>query len=296
MAPAALMRVVRVATLLAAACAPSAPLSPVAPGESPPEVVEATAPAEPAAPPAPLPAAKRDGGDEREAPLRAGIYSMEVPGHVPAVVAVPRDTGAPRPLLVAAHGAGDRGEWHCRIWSEVIEGRGFVLCPQGRRIDNRVPHADAYYYYPDHHALDRELTAALAALEGAMGARLDRSRALYAGFSQGAIFGALIVAARAAEFPRALLIEGGHGHYKEWNRAAAQKMARAQGARVFFGCGGHWCAEGARETSTLLQSAGVAARLGYAQGVGHSMGGAMQDELRRGFAWVTEDDPRWAER
>jgi predicted esterase len=280
------------------ACAPSAPLSAVAPGEAPPEAVEGAAPPETDGPPPALEVAARAQGGDGDAPpsLRAGTYAMDVPGHTPAVVVVPPDGGGPRPLLVAAHGAGDRGEWHCRIWSEVVRGRGFILCPQGKRIDERVPHADALYYYPHHHALDRELTAALGALEAAVGPRLDRRRALYAGFSQGAIFGALIVTARAAELPRALLIEGGHGHYKEWNRAAAQKLAKAPGARVFFGCGGHWCAQGARETSALLEAAGVGARLGYAEGVGHTMGGAMQDELRRGFAWVTEDDARWAAR
>jgi predicted esterase len=231
---------------------------------------------------------------ELEAPR--ALVALPVAGHNPAVVSVPAGATGRMPVLVATHGAGDRAEWHCEIWRGIVRGRGFVLCPQGRRMDDRIRHEDSLYYYPDHKVLDRELTAALDALGARFPEHADTSGAVYAGFSQGAIFGALIVAQRPDAFPRAILVEGGHGAYQEWNRAAAKSYATRGGKRVFFGCGGPWCDKNARGISALLEKAGAKARVAYAEGAGHTMTGAMEPELRAGFEWVIEDDPRWRQR
>src|SRR5688500_7019775 len=66
---------------------------------------------------------------------------LDIPGHVPAVVSLPLGSTRRRPVIVATHGAGDRAEYHCELWRAIVGDRGFVVCPRGRRTDNRVPHA-----------------------------------------------------------------------------------------------------------------------------------------------------------
>jgi predicted esterase len=235
--------------------------------------------------------------DEPEAPRddapRGGTtVVLPVPGHTDAVVVLPMGAGR-KPVLVATHGAWDRAEGHCAIWSGIVRGRGFILCPQGRRVDNRVPPAESMYYYPDHHVLDRELVATLDALASHFPDRADTVGAVYAGFSQGAIMGASILPKRPATFPRAILVEGGHNHYGEWSLGSARAFQRGGGKRVFFACGGPWCNQNAQGVSRLLAKAGLEARVGYAEGAGHTMGGGVEKHLEDGFAWVIEGDPRW---
>ena len=116
----------------------------------------------------------------------------------------------------------------------MVESRGFVLCPRGRRVDSRVPHDQSVYYFPDHYWLTRVVYAAMDALSFRFAGRVDVSGAVYGGYSQGAIMGALMVAPDPARFPRALLVEGGGG---EWNVPIATEYLQGGGRRVAFVCG-----------------------------------------------------------
>jgi predicted esterase len=227
------------------------------------------------------------GGDQ------SPFATLSVEGYTDAVVSVPSVAGARRPLLVATHGAGDRAEWHCELWREIVGDRGFVLCPQGRRTDARVPHEDAVYYYPDHFALDEEVRAGIAALRARYADRLDDSRALYTGFSQGAIHGALVITLRPELFPRAALVEGGNGFFDEWSPYGARKFRTGGGERVLFACGSPACVRSAGRCAGYLGKTGVATRVVHAEGAGHSYGPPMQAELRQSFAWLVEGDERW---
>jgi predicted esterase len=218
---------------------------------------------------------------------------LPVPGYNDAIVSLPSGTSSPRPLLVATHGAGDRAEWHCAAWREIVGDRAFVLCPQGRRTDERVPHEDAAYYYPDHLALDKEVRAGVQALGARYAERLDASRAVYTGFSQGAIHGALVIALRPELFPRAALVEGGNGFFDEWSPYAARRFRAGGGERVLFACGSQACVRSAERCAEYLGKTGVTTRVAHAEGAGHSYGPTMQAELRATFEWLVEGDERW---
>ena len=221
------------------------------------------------------------------------FVELAVPGHAPAVVSLPLGATSPRPLLVAAHGAGDRAEWHCELWRGIVGDRAFVLCPQGRRTDERVPPANASYYYPDHFALDRELEAAIRALGERYREFLDSSRAVYTGFSQGAIHGSQVIVLHPEKFPRAALVEGGNGFFNEWSVYAARKYANGGGKRVLFACGSPACVRTAERCAGYLKKAGVEARVVHAEGAGHSYGPPMDAELRASFEWLVEGDARF---
>jgi predicted esterase len=192
--------------------------------------------------------------------------------------------------LVVAHGAGDRPEWHCELWQRIVRERGFVLCLRGRRVDDRVSFDQAAFYYPDHHWLGRALVATISALEARYGPRLDARRMVYAGFSQGAIMGALVVGDKPIDVGAALLIEGGAG---EWNVARARRYRRRGGERVLHVCGTPGCPRLARRATRYLEQGGVMARVEYFAAAGHSYGGGIEAALPGAFDWLVAGDPRW---
>ncbi len=220
----------------------------------------------------------------------AHLETLYVPGFGPSVVSVPAGARSPKPLLVVAHGAGDRPEWHCELWQRIVRERGFVLCLRGRRVDDRVKFEQAAFYYPDHHWLGRALTAAIGALEARYGSRLDARRLVYAGFSQGAIMGALVVGDKPIDVDAALLIEGGAG---EWNVARARRYRRHGGERVLFVCGSPGCPGLARRAKRTLELGGVTARVDYFPDAGHSYGGSIESALPGALDWLVAGDARW---
>jgi poly(3-hydroxybutyrate) depolymerase len=230
------------------------------------------------------------GAQPEPAPPPGALGRLEVAGFGPAVVWVPPPSEAPRPLLVAAHGAGGSPEYHCEFWGSIVGARGFVLCLRGRPAHFGGPEDYSGYYFPDHHWLSRALDAALDAIEQRYAPHLDSQRAVYAGFSQGAIMGALVIAKDPARFPRAVFIEGGGG---EWNVVGASAYLKGGGERVAFACGISACNQQAQRALRYLTQAGLPARAVHVPGAGHTYAGALEAEVRALFEWVLEGDPRW---
>jgi predicted esterase len=231
---------------------------------------------------------------QEAAPKSEPYVELAVPGHDPAVVSVPSPAAKRLPLLVVAHGAWDRPEPHCALWRRLIGERAFILCLRGQRTLRHVPHDRAAYYYPDHLALGREALAAIPALAALYPEQLDPTAVVWAGFSQGAIHGALVIAQHPSVFPRAVLVEGGNGFFDEWSPFGARRFARGGGQRVLFGCGSPACVRTAARSAGYLDQAGIATRVAHAEGAGHSYGPQMERRLKEDFAWVVADDPRWS--
>jgi predicted esterase len=234
------------------------------------------------------------------APLVAasGVPFMELPiaDHEAAVVSLPLGATGPRPVLVATHGAGGRATTHCRIWRAIVGDRGFVLCPRGRSMYPALSHArQSGYYYPGHPALDIELAAALDALVTRFPDHVDRTAPIFAGYSQGAGMGALILPGHAARFARAAFIEGGVGQHQEWNLATAQRFADRGGERVLLVCGRSDCHRFAQTTARHLERVGLGARVVYAPGAGHRYDGQVQRLVAESFPWLVAGDARWGE-
>jgi predicted esterase len=213
---------------------------------------------------------------------------LAVPGFRAALVALPPDESA-RPVLVAAHGAGDTPEWQCEVWGAIVAGRGYVLCPRGVAM---TPAGNGFFF-PHHRHLGRELSAAVTALKNAYGSRVDATRMVYTGYSQGAVMGALVTAKRPDAFPRLALIEGG---YAEWDVPTARAYKAGGGERVLLACGQGYCARGARKALRWLERSGVEARVEYVERAGHTYGGAVADRMRDTFGWLVAGDARWMRR
>jgi predicted esterase len=229
------------------------------------------------------------------APLESAKYQdLPVPRHRPAVVSVPRGATRPRPVLVVAHGAGDRPEWQCQVWRGMVGDRAFILCPRGFPTNPYVPPEHSGYFYTTHHALGKEITLALEALRERFGEYVDMNAPAYAGFSQGAIMGALLLPNHPARFARAALVEGGYGLFHEWNIPVAQKWKAHGGERALLACGRVRCVEQALVSASHMRRGGIDVHIIHAEGAGHSYGGRMEQSLRATYDWLVEGDPRWS--
>jgi predicted esterase len=272
--------------------------------------------AQPAAAPAPASSAQRDAdatsstpdGSAAVAPPRASLVSLTLAGRPafelpldgttfdPALIAVPAGASesAPRPLVVATHGAEDDVPTFCSVIVAAVADRAFVLCPRGKRVDRRDPPARARYFYANHLKLTEELEASVAAATTAFAPRLDPTRAVYLGYSQGAMMGALVLANDGSRFPRTVSIEGVYGS-GQWSVDMGARYRRHGGERALFLCGGSLCATRARASARALGQGGstLTTRIVQAPG-GHTYGGPMADALARELSWIFDGDPRFA--
>jgi predicted esterase len=192
-----------------------------------------------------------------------GVSSLTVPEFGPAILVVPEGSG-PLPLLVATHGAGGDPAWECERWSPVAKARYILLCPRGAPLRRGQ---EGSYFYPDHHALEREVTASVKAARDALGARLRPAGGVYVGYSQGATMGSLMLVDHGSEFSHLLLIEGGSA---DWTAARAARFRATGGSSVFIVCGTKPCAERATRAKPVLERAGLRAEVRVVADGGHT--------------------------
>jgi predicted esterase len=222
--------------------------------------------------------------DESAAPTATprGPLELEVPDFGPAVVVLPSAHARPAPILVAAHGAGDSPEWQCEHWGRVAHGRYFVVCPRGTSLGG------GGYYYANHFALERELLAALDAVERSHGSWVRPDGGVYTGYSQGATMGALMIIEHGAKFPYLVLVEGGTA---EWSASRAKRYVKSGGKSVALVCGGSGCMKRAQASAKILERAGLRARAEHAEGGGHTYVGVVGEratELLETWLFVTD--------
>ncbi len=206
---------------------------------------------------------------------------------MPAYVALPDDVSAPRPVVVAAHGAGDGPRYQCEFWRELLLARAFVLCPTGQPLGKSEEEG---HYYKTHHELEREVLAAVEALRAEYGTHLAPGPFVYVAYSQGATMGALMLPAHGNLFSRIVLVEGG---FEQWNVSAAKKLRTSGAERVLLVCGTRSCRRGAERSLEWLKKAGLEARLEMVPGGGHTYGGAVAERLQQSLAWVFDGDERF---
>ncbi|HYQ40457.1 MAG TPA: hypothetical protein VER11_00770 [Polyangiaceae bacterium] len=211
---------------------------------------------------------------------------LEVPEFSPSLVRVPEGR-ARLPVVVVTHGAGGTAEAHCQLWARIVTNNGILLCVRGRA---RGPNAEDGEYYPDHLTLERETFAALSALRTRYAERIAEGGLYYAGFSQGATMGALMLVEHAAEVKRIAFVEGG---FAEWSVARARAFRERGGERVLFVCGRKECANAARKSAYWFKLAGVPAHVEYVEGAGHSHDARVEARIVATLPWLTASDARF---
>lgn len=225
-------------------------------------------------------------GPAAAASRESEFTALEVPNYSAALVRLPDGTGK-APVLLVTHGAGGTAEAHCELWARIVKGKALLLCVRGKA---RGPNPADGEYYPDHVTLERETFAALAALRARYSARIADGPVLYAGFSQGATMGALMLVDHAQEVTRLVLVEGG---FADWSVARARAFRERGGERVLFVCGRKGCAGPAKISAYWFKLAGVPARVEYVPGAGHSHDERVEARILATLPWLLEGDARW---
>jgi len=95
-----------------------------------------------------------------------------------ANVALPLGATTPRPIVVGVHGSGDRPDWSCAEWRNVVDAYAFVVCPHGSAFGGA-------FAWSTVEQLDKRVIAAIAAVRARYGAYVHDGPAIYAGFSKG---------------------------------------------------------------------------------------------------------------
>jgi predicted esterase len=216
-----------------------------------------------------------------EASNEARLTSLDVPGFLPAVFFSPAGD-AERPLVVAAHGAGGSPDWECEYWRRLTHDKAFLVCLRGTAMGGDS------FYFKNHYALRDELAAAISAAR-AHAPRIAPGGGIYAGFSQGASMGSLVVTTQAQQLPYVILIEG----FEQWNVALGRSFERKGGKGVLFACGTAQCATKAEKSQLALRNTTLRARARHAPGAGHTPLGPVQQAVTENLAWLVEGDALW---
>jgi hypothetical protein len=214
---------------------------------------------------------------------------LAVPGFRPSLVSLPLPKQELRgePLVLAAHGAGDTAESQCEVWREIIGGCGALLCIRGTPIG---PGDSNGYFFRNHFELEKEVLAAVSALQAEFADQIDVASSVYVSYSQGGAMGSLMLPAHGALFSRLLLVEGGAG---DWTLRRAQQFAANGGRRVLFVCGTLGCGRDAARSVPVLEASGLVVQHLDVPGGGHAYWGAIANAVRNTWPWVTTGDPRW---
>jgi predicted esterase len=214
---------------------------------------------------------------------------LPVPGFRAALLSLPLPKQQLRdePLVLAAHGAGDSAQSQCEVWREVIGACGAILCISGTPIG---PGEDNGYFFRNHLELEKEVLAALAALQAQFAEHIASSSGVYVSYSQGGTMGALMLAAHGALFSRLVLVEGGAG---DWTLRRGKEFVQTGGTRVLLVCGTPGCNRGAAQSVRTLTSSGLQVKHLDVPGGGHAYWGSVATAVAKDWPWVIEGDPRW---
>jgi pimeloyl-ACP methyl ester carboxylesterase len=238
------------------------------------------------------------------------ITAVSAPGFGDAVVMLPIGATKPLPVMVAVLGIGDTPEEQCAVWRELIAKRAFVLCPRGlphfvrpgapEQADDKpgeepdaasdVKPVQVGFYEPDVTRLDKELTAALAALKARFPQYVVDNELVYAGFSRGAFLGAELAAKRPDRYKRVVLIEGGQS---PWTDETANAFVKGGGKKVLFACGQQSCVDDSLTASGTLGRHKIETKTVFGQGEGHGYKKAVKEEVKKHLEWVVEGDLAW---
>ncbi len=226
----------------------------------------------------------------------AEFIKLRVPGFLDAILFVPLGATSTRPVLVALHGNFDRPEWQCETWRAITDGYPFILCPRG------IPRRDVSakwdrWEYSSLERADRELEAGLQALHEEFSRYISPGPVLFTGFSLGAILGVGILKRHPGQYGPVVFSEGGN---ERWSSATVRTIAPldADGGtnvplRVLYACGQADCVFKSKATAKIIEGAGGQVRVVSGGNVGHMYDGPVAEAIKREWAWLIQDDPRW---
>ena len=227
----------------------------------------------------PLPAAASGPAPPSLPPLRTAWLERLNQGEQEIVIMPPLGAIAPSRLILGVHGAGDRPDWSCGGWRLGAQVSAIVVCPQGTRMTSQT------FAWQSAQQLGERSSAALSAAVERFGPYVDSAPFIFAGFSQGATLAEAFLRQHAAQFPIAILAEGGYATARSPNFARA--FYAAGGRRVVLVCGTSACFSSAVGSKKLLERASLQVLVVGDPLAGHNLNGRMQHALQSAWADIS---------
>jgi len=214
------------------------------------------------------------------------IVALPEHGKVQDRVTLPLGATERRPIVVAVHGAGDRPDWACGGWRLGVESYAFVVCPMG------LPMGHDRYGWGNTQSIAAATERALAQVKTRFASYLDDGPMIYAGFSQGAMLADKFLVEHAAQFPVAVLAEGGYEFLK--GAAFARKYHDAGGRRLMILCGTAGCMATAKRAKVTAEREGLEVIVSGDPTAGHNLNKPMQDAIQRDWQKLVAGLAGWA--
>jgi predicted esterase len=201
-----------------------------------------------------------------------------------ASVTLPLGATEARPVVLGVHGAGDRPEWSCGEWRMVFDSYAFVVCPHG------APRGGAFVWQSSDQLEKRAIAALVAVREKYAGYVLD-GPVVYAGFSQGSYLAPYVIRRHPDVFSMMAIDEGG---YEQTGGDFPNAYFHGGGRRALLMCSTPSCETGFASSRTLLERAGIDARVKKLGPFGHTVNDAVIAAIKEQWKWLVRDDARWA--
>lgn len=192
------------------------------------------------------------------------------------VVAVPLGATAPRPVVVALHGAGSLAEFACGDWMYPTKAYPFIVCP--RSAAERPGRLASWSSVEDAASRMRIVTERVKAKFGPWIADTDP---IVVGFSQGAEMAVLAADRKLVPWSALFVHEGGYRQAKDVLAKLLRSDAPVQATCCTYGCGA--------QIPTRLGPRAYRADYGPH---GHTIG-AVGDSLRHDFGRLVRDRVEW---
>lgn len=186
------------------------------------------------------------------------------------------DADKPAPLIVAMHPYGGTAEWIVDKWKKVAADAGAILVAP--RAVRKVVGRDGFSWGAPDEA-DQLLTAAMKAVEQSH--KIDKSKLVLTGFSQGGMMAFTLGVRHADEFVGVIPVAG---HYTP----GLAKTLKDAKPRFYMMVGSKDLELDSNKTADQeLEAAGVKSRVIIYDGVGHAFPDNYEAELKKalGFVW-----------
>lgn len=216
------------------------------------------------------------------------LERLELPNGSYAFASIPVGAREKRPIVVGVHGAGDRPDWSCSEWRAVTAEWAFVVCPVGVRhpVDKQA------FVWGSANAIAARADDAVAALRAKYGAWIDDGPLVYGGWSQGGTLASQVIASRPGVYDRAVLVEVGYTPLDA--NQVARSFLGAGIKRAVVTCASVKCRGFARDLETAGKHQTLPVRVTDVGLRGHWFDEPVFRSIGPAFAWMVEDQPRYA--
>jgi hypothetical protein len=190
-----------------------------------------------------------------------------------------------RAVIVGVHGAGDRADWACTAWREVVAAHAFVICPESKVAHPKWPNT---FVWSSAAAIGAQAERAVAAVRARYGGFMREGPLIYGGWSQGGTLAAQVLALRSGEYDRAVLVEVGHTPLDA--DVVATSFAAAGIKRAVVACESANCRAFAHRFESAARRRHVPARVSDAGFRHHWFDEPVYRALAPNMVWLVDDD------